>query len=289
MRPAISGLPRIVFLIGVPVVAFVAALGVAFGLGSGGSSSSDDESAASAPPATAALTISERAVIPTPTPSPAAVPASPTATAVVVVNRASCDAIFGTAYESNAERDWYRESCVTEVEASAAVVVQPQVAAPATGGSIRGSGDRVVLSRLGIDAVINYRTVGPDGVMGNPLGAYDAVWYDFSNFPGLGGYPGGGGNSVIAGHVDYYGVGPAVFFQLRNVVEGDVIDYYRGDGQRVRYSVSWISDVSPQDNWGSLVSSGRSDVLTLVTCNGSFDYTVGAYSHRRVVRAVRMQ
>ncbi len=283
MRPAIFGLPRFVFVIGIPVVAFIAALGIAFGLGGG----SDDESAASAPPATVALTISERAAIPTPPPSPE--PASPTATAVVVVNRASCDAIRDTAYESNAERDWYRENCVTVVEASAAVVVQPQVAAPATDGSIRGSGDRVVLSRLGIDAVINYRTVGPDGVMGNPVGAYDAVWYDFSYFPGLGGYPGGGGDSVIAGHVDYYGVGPAVFFQLRNVVEGDVIDYYRGDGQLVRYSVSWISDVSPQDNWGSLVSSGRSDVLTLVTSNGSFDYNVGAYSHRRVVRAVRMQ
>ena len=55
MRPAIFGLPRFVIVIGIPVVAFIAALGIAFGLGGG----SDDESAASAPPATVALTISE--------------------------------------------------------------------------------------------------------------------------------------------------------------------------------------------------------------------------------------
>ena len=290
LRPTIFGVPRFIFLFGIPLVAFAAALGLAFGLEGG----AGEEDAANAPPATVALTVSEGEAIPSPSPSPSPEPATPTATAVVVVNRASCDTIRGTAYESNEERDWYRENCVSVVEASAAAVVPasaapPRVAATAAGGAIRGSADRIVLSRLGIDAVVNYRTVGPDGVMGNPLGAYDTVWYDFANFRGLGGYPGSGGNAVIAGHVDYYGVGPAVFFQLRNVVEGDVIDYYRGDGQLVRYSVSWISDVSPQDNWGSIVASGRSDVLTLVTCNGSFDYNVGSYSHRRVVRAVLMQ
>ena len=130
--------------------------------------------------------------------------------------------------------------------------------------------------------------MGADAILGNPIGGKDVVLYDFSQLPGgLGGYPGKGGNTVIAGHVDYICC-LAVFAPLRNVKEGDLIDYYTGDGDRFTYAVSWYGDFEDDTNWNSLIMGGN-DVLTLFTCNGTFDWSAHNYDHRRVVRAVRVQ
>jgi sortase A len=113
------------------------------------------------------------------------------------------------------------------------------------------------------------------------------VLYDFSAIPGLGGYPSGGGNTVIAGHVDYICC-LAVFAPLRYVKQGDVIDYYTGDGGHYQYVVQWFGDYPPDTNWGGLFSGGP-NIMTLVTCNGTFDPVAHEYSHRRVVRATLVQ
>jgi sortase (surface protein transpeptidase) len=55
--------------------------------------------------------------------------------------------------------------------------------------------------------------------MPSPVGPQEVIWYDFSALPGMGGRP-GDGNTVLAGHVDY-GVDPAVFWNLRDVKQGD--------------------------------------------------------------------
>src|SRR5439155_14857442 len=126
--------------------------------------------------------------------------------------------------------------------ASPVSIAPAQSASYAAVDEIYGSNDHLVIKRLGVNAPVNIRPVGPDGVMGNPLGANDVVLYDFSGVPGgLGGYPGSGGNTVIAGHVDYICC-LAVFAPLRNIQEGDLIDYYTGDGSRFTYSVQWFAD-----------------------------------------------
>ena len=172
---------------------------------------------------------------------------------------------------------------------AAPVSVAPATTAPqAAEGEIYGSNDRLMIKRLGINAPVNIRTVGMDGILGNPLGANDVVLYDFSGVPGgLGGYPGQGGNTVIAGHVDYICC-LAVFAPLRNVKEGDLIDYITGDGSRYTYSVQWFADYPEDSDWNSVVTGGN-DVLTLFTCNGTFNSAVHSYDHRRVVRAIRVQ
>jgi sortase (surface protein transpeptidase) len=115
------------------------------------------------------------------------------------------------------------------------------------------------------------------------VGGSDVVLYDFSALPGLGGYLGLGGNTVIAGHVDYICC-LAVFAPLRNVQEGDVIEYFTADGTKYSYVVQWYGDYPPETNWASLVGGGP-DIMTLITCNGTFDSGAREYSHRRVVRA----
>ncbi len=160
--------------------------------------------------------------------------------------------------------------------------------APSVNPDLYGSSDRLVIPRVGINAPVNVRDVGPDGAMGNPAGPTDVVRYNFPLAPGLGGYPGNGGNTSLAGHVDYRGYGPAVFWNLRNVAEGDIIEYWRGDGGLVRYQVQWISDLSPDGDWAQYVAATNPESITLITCNGEFDAATRSYNARRVVRGVRV-
>ena len=51
---------------------------------------------------------------------------------------------------------------------------------------------------------------------------------------------GEGGNVVMAGHVDYWNVGPAVFWDVRNLPAGDVIRVVGEDGKNYEYAVEWI-------------------------------------------------
>jgi LPXTG-site transpeptidase (sortase) family protein len=279
--PAIfNEVPRILIVLAVPIIVFIVTVTLSLGTGSEGS-----------PPVAAVVPTVGVTVAPMPTPTAAPQPTP-------LVNRNNCEAIAGTAYLSIDERDWYQTNCrpvasTTTTTTSAQAVVQPAAsAAAAASGAIYGSGDRLVLERLSINAPVNYRTVVQDGTgnlpLGDPAGPYDVVWYDFSMWSGLGGYPGEGGNAVIAGHVDYRTVGAAVFYNLRQVQEGDIISYHRADGIVVQYSVVWYTDITPGSDWNSLVAYGSGDSITLITCNGDFDFALREYSHRRIVRAVRI-
>ena len=85
-----------------------------------------------------------------------------------------------------------------------------------------------------------------NGVMGNPSGAWDVIWYDFSGFdPGAAGYPGEpGANAVFAGHVDYIHVGPAVFWSLRDLGPGAGITVNTPNGA-INYAVQWSRGQAP--------------------------------------------
>jgi LPXTG-site transpeptidase (sortase) family protein len=259
--------PRLLLLLALPVVLFLAVLGVVLAV------NDDDGETVAAAPSSIAVNVNAQ-VTPSPLP-PSATPA-PSVTPIV---RESCAAIRGTQYESEAERAWFRTNCPDPTPAPRQVISAPT----SPSSNIYGTADRFVITRLGINAPVNVSVVGPDGTMGNPVGGSDVVLYDFSGVPGLGGYPPAGGNTVIAGHVDYICC-PAVFAQLRNVREGDVIDYYTGDGGHYQYVVQWFGDYPPETNWASLVSGGP-NIMTLITCNGTFDTRLREYSHRRVVRA----
>ena len=269
LRRRLERVPRPVRLFAVPVTALLIVGAVVLA----GSSSND--SLTSVVP-TAALGDFDR------TPSPAASATAPLASTVEPPpepNRQDCNKIRGTAYESEAEAAWYRANCTGGAAATAA--------SGAAGGGLTSSSDRLLLPRLGINAPVNYRTIGLDGQMLDPAGPYDVVWYDFANFAGMGGYPGDGGNAVLAGHIDYRTVGAAVFWQLRNVTAGEVIQYRRADGQTITYTVTSVSDIQPGANWDPIVSRGGPEQITLITCVGEFNYTTREYSLRRVVKGVR--
>ncbi len=157
---------------------------------------------------------------------------------------------------------------------------------------------RMRIPALHVDAPIGQRMVGKDGQLADPTGASDIVWYDFAGFAGLGGTPGGGGNAVFAGHVDraaflaYANVqysGPGIFYSLDQLTGGEVIEVAVG-GKTTRYAVQWVREVSAATaDWRDLLSARvGGDAITLITCGGTFDRATHEYSHRTVVRALRV-
>jgi len=156
-------------------------------------------------------------------------------------------------------------------------------------GSAPPTGLRLIIPKIGVNAEVNDRVIGPDGAMGIPNGKDDVVWYDFMNFAGLGGFPGiAGSNALFSGHVDYHPNYTAVFWDLRQLVPGDEIDVQLLDGSYVKYIVDWSAWIGDTDNFTQFAAKDGFDRLTIVTCIGSFDSSTRNYSNRLVLRATRV-
>ncbi len=156
---------------------------------------------------------------------------------------------------------------------------------------------RLRIPTIGVDAPLGTRVGGGDGVMQNPAGPTDVVWYDFSDWAGVGGSVGGGNNAILAGHVDYSGYvpyadarfrGPGVFYSLDRLAPGDVIEV-EVNGERLIYVVEWQRLVATSEaDWASIRSSDLgADSLTLITCGGDFNIASSHYLKRTIVRAQR--
>ncbi len=157
---------------------------------------------------------------------------------------------------------------------------------------------RFRIPSLGIDAPLGMRVVDGNGTMPNPTGPSDVVWYDFDEWEGLGGAPGGGQNAIFAGHVDYASYiryadvnyrGKAVFQSVALLSPEDVIEV-EVNGETLRYAVEWRRQVDAGGaNWAELLSADvGQDSITLITCGGDFNTTTRSYSDRVVVRAIRI-
>ncbi|HEU0116059.1 MAG TPA: class F sortase [Thermomicrobiales bacterium] len=140
----------------------------------------------------------------------------------------------------------------------------------------------IQIDPIGVAADIERRQV-VDGAMQDPTGPWIVSWYD--NL----GTPGQGNNVVMAGHIDYWNVGPAVFYHLADLKPGDAIRVVGQDGNVFTYDVQWVKQFDAADApLTQIVGDAGQDTLTLITCGGTFDYTNGHYLQRTVVRADRV-
>ncbi len=149
------------------------------------------------------------------------------------------------------------------------------------------AGDPVIpvglkLGSLGVDAPVvptgvNQRT----GQMAVPNNVRDVAWYQFGSVPGE------RGSAVMAAHVDLASEGPGVFFNLRTVDEGDVVEVEFSNGTvrvfRVEARTAYQKDELPLD---TIFAREGSPVLTLITCGGGFSESSGSYDSNIVVYAV---
>jgi LPXTG-site transpeptidase (sortase) family protein len=134
------------------------------------------------------------------------------------------------------------------------------------------------IPKIAVNAPVEQVGLDGQGNMDTPKQPFDTAWYS----PGP--RPGQRGNSVIAGHVDYHGIGPVVFWRLNEMQVGDVI-YVMGDnGVRQRFIVTSV-EIYDTDNAPLERIFGGSDTanLNLISCTGVFDPSNAAYDKRIVV------
>lgn len=119
------------------------------------------------------------------------------------------------------------------------------------------------------------------------------AWY-----PVFSATPGRADNTVFTGHVDWQTPSgapiPGVFYRLREMQIGDLIEVTLEDGNKLQYRVR--ANVATEYNDPKIVdvmqSTGK-DVITVITCGGAWikdrsEPNGGNYSHRVIVRAERV-
>jgi sortase (surface protein transpeptidase) len=145
---------------------------------------------------------------------------------------------------------------------------QPLIAAP----------QRLFIPAIGIDAPVEPVGLEPNGAMATPHGAINTGWFA----PGA--RPGEPGNAVLAGHVDYRGVGPAVFYRLHRLRPGDAVWTTDEQGRRRRFIVEAIeqyrTETAPLERIFGATGEAR---LNLITCAGNFSSNSRSYDQRLVV------
>lgn len=137
--------------------------------------------------------------------------------------------------------------------------------------------------------------VAPDGTAEVPRDFERVGWFDRTlaaqragSAPADVAIPPGRGPTVLLGHVDSRR-GPAVFFRLRDLRPGDVVEVGRSDGSVARYAVERTEQVA-KDAFPTFAVFGATatDVLRLVTCAGDFDRGARSYMDNLVVQATRV-
>jgi sortase (surface protein transpeptidase) len=151
------------------------------------------------------------------------------------------------------------------------------------------------VDKIGVDAPIETGEV-VDGAMQDPTGPWVVAWYEQI------GKIGEGGNIVMAGHVDYWNTGPngtagpAVFWDIPHLNQGDIIRLVGEDGKPYEYAVDWVqqfdvaTQLTPEVIQKDIIADTPGmETLTLITCGGDFDPATGEYNHRWVLRADQVQ
>ncbi len=155
---------------------------------------------------------------------------------------------------------------------------------PAQDNTTNPSVDRAIPTRLeiptiGVSTDLITLDKNADGTLETP-DRYDiAGWYKYSPTPGE------IGPAIITGHVDTY-LGPAVFFDLKELQQGNPVRVTRDDGSVVDFVVDKI-EVFDQDAFPTQEVYGNIDYagLRLITCGGNYNVLSGRYSHNVVVYA----
>lgn len=155
----------------------------------------------------------------------------------------------------------------------------PAAAAPQPAGVVPIA---IQIPNAFVDAQVETNEI-VDGVMQDPTGPWVVAWYKES--PKLGQI----GNILMAGHLDYWDVGPSVLYNINNLNQGDTISVTGEDGIIYTYEIDWRENFATANApLNEIVGPTDNESLTLITCGGPFDYTNGVYLERTVVRAHRV-
>lgn len=138
---------------------------------------------------------------------------------------------------------------------------------------------RVEIPSVGITSDLERLGLATDGAIQTPDDWNAAGWYRGGPRPGQ------QGAAVILGHVDST-TGPAIFFRLRKLENGDRITVERADGTSATFEVDRVEQHGktrfPTDD---VYYPTPEPTLRLVTCGGDFDTDARSYTDNVVVFA----
>ena len=128
--------------------------------------------------------------------------------------------------------------------------------------------------------------VNTAGELDTPNNIFDVGWYEGSSKPGE------GGTMIIDGHnggPHVYGV----FKNLPDLMEGDIIQVERGDGEIFKYRVAENKAVPLTESNDYMSTAAKSpesgkESVTLISCTGEWSQAQGTYLSRQFTRAVLM-
>ena len=136
---------------------------------------------------------------------------------------------------------------------------------------------RIEISDIHVNAPVQELGLTSTGALAVPTQTNQAGWYTGSAVPGQ------SGPSVIAGHYDS-AIGPAVFYELRDLKDGDDIDILLSSGTTVTYQVTGIvTDSKEQFPTTEVYGPSPDGELRLITCSGSL--VDGSYLDNLIVFA----
>jgi LPXTG-site transpeptidase (sortase) family protein len=139
---------------------------------------------------------------------------------------------------------------------------------------------RLQIPAIGVDTTLERLRTAAGGELQAPRRPMRAGW-----FPG-GAVPGELGAAVIAGHRDSRS-GPAVFWRLVDVHDGDRVSVTRSDGTVARFTVVDVRRVARRHFPTAAVYGPTPDeTLRLITCGGVYDHVHGRYLDNVLVLAV---
>lgn len=141
----------------------------------------------------------------------------------------------------------------------------------------------IVIQDAAVDAEVE-RTKIVNGQMLDPSGPWIVAWYEST---GRAGETDSNNNCLMAGHVDYWDVGPAVFQSVSSLTKGASMVLAGEDGDQYTYIVEYVERIPAEPTAEKLLEiTGPTDypALTLITCGGTFDYNAGVYLERDVIR-----
>jgi sortase A len=135
----------------------------------------------------------------------------------------------------------------------------------------------LVIPSIGVQALIEQVGLDQNDNMAIPRKPMEVGWYS----PGPA--PGEAGDAVIDGHLDWYGMPRAVFYNLDKLKPGDEIDVVAQDGARLRFAVHGLATYPYTAHPAGLFDTTGRPQLSLVTCSGAWDAGKSTYNQRLVV------
>jgi sortase (surface protein transpeptidase) len=154
-----------------------------------------------------------------------------------------------------------------------------QFASAPPGATPIPSGFQLVISKIHVNATIEKVGLDKNGAMAVPVKPMDVGLYTAGPQPGA-----AQGDVVIDGHLDWYNLPRAVFYDLNKLQPGDQIDVV-SNGKVLHYKVTDSATYPYTSHPVGLFSASGPPRLSLITCAGSWDAGKSVYSQRLVVNA----